>query len=76
MATQDNDQSKVAYYNTSAAARYLSVSKAFLERRRCEGRGPTFFKVGRRVLYQLAALESWVTGHARRSTSEIGRADE
>lgn len=48
---------------TIAAARYLAVSKAFLERDRWAGPHIPFVRVGSRaVRYRLADLDAYVTG--------------
>lgn len=50
----------------SEAARYLGVSRSTLRHGRCYGsagprmRTPAYIKVGRKVLYQLADLDSWL----------------
>ena len=55
---------------TKETARYLSVSCAFLERDRWRGAQIPFVKVGTRsVRYELSALEQYVAGQKRRSTS-------
>ena len=58
---------------TPQAAKYLSVSKAFLERDRWAGARIPFIKVGSRaVRYRLADLEAFIDGHTRKSTSDTG----
>lgn len=59
--------------NTQAAAHYLCVSKAFLERDRWAGARIPFIKVGARaVRYRLADLEVYIEQQVRRSTSDQG----
>jgi hypothetical protein len=48
------------------------LSERTLERARVTGSGPRFVKAGRRVLYDLADLEAWITARKRSSTSEEG----
>jgi predicted DNA-binding transcriptional regulator AlpA len=55
------------------AARLLRLSERTLERLRCQGFGPKFVKLKRRVLYQQSDLSEWVAARVVRSTSE-GRA--
>jgi predicted DNA-binding transcriptional regulator AlpA len=55
---------------TPAAAEYLGVSVAFLEKRRVYGDGPRFVKLGRAVAYRRADLDVWIETRTRRSTSE------
>ena len=58
---------------TPQAAKYLSVSKAFLERDRWAGARIPFIKVGSRaVRYRLADLEAFIEGQTRKSTSDTG----
>lgn len=56
---------------TKEAARYLGVSKAFLDRDRWAGAKIPFVRIGSRaVRYELSALEAYVRSQIRRSTSE------
>jgi hypothetical protein len=64
------------FLNTKSAAKLLDVSPGFLERRRVEGGGPIFAKLGSRVVYGVDDLSRWVDERSRRTTSEIGQADE
>ena len=55
-----------------SAAQFLGVSESYLNKLRCAGGGPEFFKVGARVLYSIADLDQWLNRHRRRSTSDQG----
>lgn len=44
------------------AAAYLRCAKQTLARRRCEGGGPAYVKLGGRVLYRRADLDAWIAG--------------
>lgn len=56
---------------TKAAAHYLGVSEAFLERDRWAGARIPFIKIGSRaVRYRLSDLDSHITSNIKRSTSE------
>ena len=56
---------------TKEAARYLGVSKAFLERDRWAGARIPFVRVGKRaVRYDPAALEAYIKSQIRKSTSD------
>lgn len=58
---------------TLEAAKYLGVSKAFLERDRWAGARIPFIKVGARaVRYRLADLNAYVERQLRQSTSDTG----
>ena len=60
--------------NTTEAALYLGVSKAFLERDRWAGARIPFIKVGSRaVRYRLSDLDAYLDDRLRRSTSDQGR---
>lgn len=63
-----------ALLTTKEAARYLGVSKAFLERDRWAGARIPFIKVGSRaVRYRQADLDGYLDTRVRRSTSEVGK---
>jgi helix-turn-helix protein len=51
------------------AAQYLRLSVSFLNRARLTGDGPVFLKLGRRVVYDVADLDTWLLSRRRRSTS-------
>ncbi len=54
---------------TQEAAKYLGVSKAFLERDRCEGARVPFVQVGSRAIrYDIKALDIYVNSMVRRNT--------
>lgn len=56
---------------TPAAAEYLGVSKAFLERDRWAGARVPYIKVGSRaVRYRISDLENYIESKIRHSTSE------
>ena len=45
--------------NTQEAAAYLGVKPCTLELWRYRKKGPRYFKLGSRVMYDLAELEAW-----------------
>lgn len=53
---------------TDEAARWLGLSGRTLEKHRCTGRGPSFRKLGGRVVYTVADLQAWVDEGERRTT--------
>lgn len=58
-------------YNTSEAANYLGLSKAFLERDRWAGARIPYIQVGARaVRYRLIDLEKYIESRIRKSTSQ------
>ncbi len=58
------------YLRTHEAARLLGISPRTLEKYRCHGSGPTFRKLGGRVVYAIDDLEAWADQAACRSTSD------
>jgi predicted DNA-binding transcriptional regulator AlpA len=51
------------------AAKHLRLSKSTLDKLRCHGGGPTYFKLGRAVVYSLGDLDSWMASRRRESTA-------
>lgn len=59
--------------NTTQAAQFLGLSKAFLERDRWAGAKVPFIKIGdRAVRYRLEDLEKYIESRFRKSTSDLG----
>jgi Helix-turn-helix domain len=54
-----------AYLTTVEAAKYLNLSRQFLEaaRYRADGSGPDYIKLGRAVRYRRTTLDAWMTAH-------------
>ncbi|MCA1365942.1 helix-turn-helix domain-containing protein [Bradyrhizobium sp. BRP14] len=50
------------------AATYVGLSKSSLDKLRCFGGGPRFYKLGRSVVYNTADLDAWMSERARTST--------
>jgi len=59
-------------YDEDEAAEYLNFSARTLQRWRMEGQGPTYRKLGKRVLYAQRDLEEFVEKGRRTSTSQEG----
>nr|WP_319517077.1 helix-turn-helix domain-containing protein [uncultured Cohaesibacter sp.] len=55
---------------TQEAAHFLGLSLRTLEKHRTYGTGPTYRKIGGRVVYSVEDLQAWTEQGARRSTSE------
>ncbi len=54
------------------AADYLGLSTSTLAKMRLRGDGPPYTKIGRRLCaYDLEALNNWLDGRQRTSTSQI-----
>lgn len=58
------------YIDTRSAAAFVSMGESTLEKLRLTGGGPSYCKVGRRVLYEVADLRAWLAASKRRSTSD------
>lgn len=62
----------VELLSTTLAAKYLCVSKAFLERDRWAGARIPFIKIGSRaVRYRVSDLNAYIEQQVRHSTSEV-----
>jgi predicted DNA-binding transcriptional regulator AlpA len=55
---------------TQEAARFLGLSIRTLEKHRTYGTGPTYRKIGGRVLYAIRDLEEWSDIGIRKSTRD------
>lgn len=60
--------------NVDEAASRTGLSVSTLNKLRVFGGGPVFIKLGRRVAYDVADLDAWLTSRRRRSTSDDGSA--
>ena len=60
------------FLRTPEAARFLSLSGRTLEKHRTYGTGPTYRKIGGRVVYALDDLKAWADRGAKTSTSDPG----
>lgn len=61
--------------DVEAAATYTGISASTLNKLRVFGGGPVFLKLGRRVAYDVADLDSWLATKRRRSTSDHGQSE-
>jgi len=59
------------YFDTTAAAHYSGVSRKRLEKMRCAGGGPRYYKRGRSVFYCAEDLDAWMREGAQSSTSDL-----
>lgn len=60
------------YLRTPEAARFLGLSGRTLEKHRTFGTGPTYKKIGGRVIYSLGDLQTWAERGAKVSTDDPG----
>jgi predicted DNA-binding transcriptional regulator AlpA len=63
-------ETSTRFVRTHEAARLLGLSPRTLEKYRCHGSGPTFRKLGGRVVYAIDDLDAWADQAACRSTSD------
>jgi predicted DNA-binding transcriptional regulator AlpA len=54
---------------TEGAARYVGLTASTLEKKRLNGSGPAYLKLGRAVAYDTRDLDEWLASHRRLSTS-------
>ena len=60
------------YLRTPEAARFLGLSGRTLEKHRTYGTGPTYRKLGGRIVYSLDDLQAWANLGTRHSTADFG----
>lgn len=60
------------FLKTPDAAIHIGLSARTLEKHRCYGTGPTFRKLGGRIVYAIVDLDAWADLGTRRSTSDKG----
>jgi excisionase family DNA binding protein len=53
---------------TKEAADRVRLSEATLEKKRSDGTGPIFVRLGRAVRYEVAALDEWIAAGRHKST--------
>jgi hypothetical protein len=61
------------HLRTAEAGRFLGLSGRTLEKHRTYGTGPTYRKIGGRVVYTVDDLQAWAELGRRSSTSEVRR---
>ena len=54
---------------TEGAASYVGLTVSTLEKKRLDGSGPEYVKLGRAVAYDTRALDAWLDANRRKSTS-------
>ena len=62
------------FLRTPEAARFLGLSSRTLEKHRTFGTGPTYRKIGGRIVYRVEDLQRWADLGVRTSTSDPGTA--
>ncbi|OHB31826.1 MAG: transcriptional regulator [Phenylobacterium sp. RIFCSPHIGHO2_01_FULL_69_31] len=61
------------FLRTREAGDFLGLSGRTLEKHRTFGTGPTFRKIGGRVVYAVSDLQAWADLGAKSSTADPGR---
>jgi predicted DNA-binding transcriptional regulator AlpA len=67
-----NMKSNYSLLDAQKAADWTGLSTSTLAKLRLSGNGPTYAKLGRRVVYRIDDLEAWIEAHRFKSTSEYG----
>ena len=62
--------------NSPEAAEYLGISVSTLSKRRVDGDGPQYLKLGRRVVYDTRDLDAWLDTRRRASTADADPAPD
>ncbi|MEP4198112.1 MAG: helix-turn-helix domain-containing protein [Aliishimia sp.] len=57
------------FLNTAQAAHYLGYSTSSLEAWRCDGRGPTYYKMAGRVKYRKSELDAFMEAGRKETRS-------
>ncbi|MDW9658534.1 helix-turn-helix domain-containing protein [Sinorhizobium meliloti] len=68
--TQNTSGLPPRFLRTPEAARFLGLSGRTLEKHRTYGTGPTYRKLGGRVVYAIDDLQAWADRGAVTSTSD------
>ena len=58
------------YLNVAEAAKLANLGESTLNKLRLTGDGPSYIKLGRRVVYARDDIEGWMQSKRRRSTSD------
>lgn len=58
------------YFTSKQAAHYLTCAASTLAKRRVNGSGPLFTRIGRSIRYRRQDLDAWMEGRLSASTSE------
>lgn len=56
--------------SAKVAARYVGLSESTLAKLRLNGNGPTYCKLGHRVVYRPVDLDEWLQSRTARDTSD------
>jgi predicted DNA-binding transcriptional regulator AlpA len=67
-----NTKSNSSLLDAQMTADWTGLSTSTLAKLRLTGNGPIYAKLGRRVVYRIDDLETWIESHRFKSTSEYG----
>jgi predicted DNA-binding transcriptional regulator AlpA len=67
----DQEKPPLTFLTEFEVAKLVRLSRRTLERRRLDGSGPVFTKLGRRVVYRRDDVERWADQNRFSSTSEV-----
>jgi len=56
--------------NVREAAAYIGSSKSKMDKYRCYGGGPRYYKMSHKEVYNTADLDAWMAERARTNTSQ------
>ncbi len=56
--------------NVREAAAYIGSSKSKMDKLRCYGGGPKYYKLDHKIVYDVADLDAWLTERAYANTSQ------
>lgn len=69
--TLSNHNNQLNYLSPIDAAHYIGFSASSLAKKRMDGTGPTYVKLGKRkVVYQKTALDEWLARKVHNNTGE------
>jgi hypothetical protein len=57
-----NEQTEAEYVSEITLAERTTMTRAFWQTLRARGKGPAFYKIGRRCLYKWHEVQAWLEG--------------
>src|SRR4051812_12757537 len=66
--TSPSRESFMNFLSIDDASDLTGLSRSSLAKKRCDGTGPAFFKLGRAVKYAAADVDAWILSRRRTST--------
>jgi predicted DNA-binding transcriptional regulator AlpA len=70
MSSHSEDLTRSVTLTAGQAAKVLGLAPSTLAKLRLFGNGPTYCKLGRRVVYRQKDLEDWLESRITRNTSD------